>query len=359
MSVNINTKSQASAINGNDSLFISKNNATLQKIDYDLLAKAIIEQYSSSTLAGSSQSLQSAIAELAEKTPGEGAGWHNSIYRGKNITNYLTDGSLWNRINGTGGFSLFEDLFLGDYITVGNNSYAIVDFDYYYRGTYTDLNVHHIVMMPVGAMNIPAGTTLYGTSDTLTFINTANAGQTVTSQESETAFKWNATMSDPNTNTTNGGYKYSRMRTVIMKAANTIVINAFGAEHVKPLGVIYPNPASETATAFTSWAWFTNADQSNIMSQSICDLPNETQVYGSQVWGLWNNYSGVGYEVGCDKWQFAIFRLQRNFGSYRDFWWLRSVASASAAARVGNDGHATSNGAASAFGVRPRFVLVG
>lgn len=112
---------------------------------------------------------------------GNTAGYHNSIYREKNITGYLNDGSLWSRINGTNGYSLFEDLFLGDYITVGANSYAIVDFDYYIRCGDADLNVHHLVMMPRSNMNIPAGTVLYGTSDTLSFINTANAGVTVSS----------------------------------------------------------------------------------------------------------------------------------------------------------------------------------
>ena len=185
---------------------------------------------------------------------------------------------MWHRINGTGGYSLFEDLFLGDYITVGNNSYAIVDFDYYIRCGYVDINVHHLVMMPTGNMNIPQGTALYGLSgEHLTFINTTNAGVTVSSQESATAFKWNATMENPNTHTTAGGYKYSRMRTVIMKAANTIVINAFGSDHVKPINPLYPNPASETASGLASnWTWFNNADQTNELCKSICDLPNET-----------------------------------------------------------------------------------
>lgn len=113
---------------------------------------------------------------------GNTAGYHNGIYRGKNITSYFTDGSLWNRINGTGGYTLFEDLFLGDYITIGNNSYAIVDFDYYIRcGSGDDVNVHHLVMMPTGNMNIPQGTALYGADGYLTFINTTNAGVTVSS----------------------------------------------------------------------------------------------------------------------------------------------------------------------------------
>ena len=287
------------------------------------------------------------------------AGFHNSIYRGKNITSYLTDTTLWKRITGTGGYTLFQDLYLGDYITVGSNRYAIVDFDYYLRCGDSDITQHHIVMMPVGNMNIPAGTVLYGTSNTLTFINTENAGQTVSQQESATAFKWNATMSAPNTNATAGGYKYSRMRTVIMKAANTIVVNAFGSAHVKPIPVLYYSPNDASASGLASgFAWFNSDDQTNIMAKSICDLPNETQIYGQQVWGQGAD-GHVGYEIGVDKFQFAIFALQRNFANTRANYWLRSVYSASDAARVYSGGYAGYHGSANALGVRPRFLLVG
>lgn len=210
-------------------------------------------------------------------------------------------------------------------------------------------------------MNIPQGTALYGVDgEYLTFINTDNAGVTVSSQESATTFKWNATMDAPNTHTTAGGYKYSRMRTVIMKAANTIVINAFGADHVRPINPIYPNPESETASGLASnWTWFNDADQTNELCKSICDLPNETQVYGQQVWGRGSSYTNTGYEIGIDKFQFAIFALQRNFVNTRAYWWLRSVRSASSAVNVTSNGSASYNGSANAYGVRPRFLLIG
>ena len=44
------------------------------------------------------------------------AGFHNSIYRGKDITSYFNDGSLYDRIAGTNGFAPFEDLYIGDFI---------------------------------------------------------------------------------------------------------------------------------------------------------------------------------------------------------------------------------------------------
>lgn len=288
------------------------------------------------------------------------AGFHNEIYRGNNITNYLTDGSLWNRIKGAGGYELFEDLYLGDYITVGNNSYAIVDFDYYIRCGSVDITEHHVVMMPTANMNIPEGTVLYGSEDTLELLTTANVGETVTYQEGASLFKWNATKEDPNTHTTKGGYKYSRIRQVIMKAADTIVTNAFGVNHVKPITVLYHNPSDENASGVASgWTWFADDDWSSATRKSICDLPNETQIYGQQVWGRGSAYTNMGYEVGIDKFQFSICALHRVFVNIRAVWWLRSVYSAAIAAYVGGNGNANYGGSASTFGVRPRFLLVG
>ena len=64
---NVNTVTAATAVAAGDSLLVSKSNTALQKIDYNLLAKAIIEQYTDSTLAGSAQSLKSALDALNSK----------------------------------------------------------------------------------------------------------------------------------------------------------------------------------------------------------------------------------------------------------------------------------------------------
>lgn len=288
------------------------------------------------------------------------ADFHNANPRGKNITAYLTDGSLWKRIKGTNGFKLFEDLFVGDYLTAEGQEYLIVDFDYYIRTGDVDITEHHLVMMPRENMNIPAGTKLHGSNETLTLINTANAGVTVSFQETEINKKWNATLETPNDNSTAGGYKYSRMRQVIMRAADTIVVNAFGSAHIKPISVYYPNPADAAADGLASnGAWFANDDWTAPDRKSICDLPNETQIYGQQVWGMGSAYTSVGYEVGADKWQFSLFRVNRSKANNRAGWWLRSVSSAGRATNVLPAGFAYYNGTSYAFGVRPRFCLFG
>ena len=67
----------------------------------------------------------------------------------------------------------------------------------------------------------------------------------------------------------------------------------------------------------------------------------------------------MAYEVGIDKFQFAIFALHRPFADIRAAWWLRSVFSSTYAAIVYYRGHADNGGSANSFGVRPRFLLVG
>lgn len=266
------------------------------------------------------------------------AGAHNSIYRGKFLGTSVT-AAQWQAIrDGT-----FTDMYIGDYWMIGGQDWVICDFDYYIRCGSEDITDHHLILMPRTGMTIPSGTALYGTSETLSFL----AG------ESSTAFEWNSS------NSTSGGYKFSRIRKTIMKAANTIVINAFGTNHVKAITELYPNPSNDTASGIaSSWAWF-DGSQTEDNAKSICDLCNETMVYGQQVWGLGSVYTNVGFEVGIDKHQLSIFALDRSFVNTRAGWWLRSVSSAPDAACVGDAGYAGHTGASAARAVRPRFLLVG
>ena len=266
------------------------------------------------------------------------AAFHNSIYRGKCLGTSVSAAQYEQISAGT-----FDDMFVGDYWTMGNQDWVICDFDYYYRCGSTDITKHHVVLMPRTAMSIPEDTALYGlTNQKLEF----------DSGESATAKKWNLT------NSTEGGYKFSWMRQTIMRAANTIVLGLFGSAHVEPITVLYPDPAVSGDGPASNWAWFDQA-AGNDKEKSICDLLNETQVYGQQVWGQGSAFGNIGYEIGIDKWQFAIFALDRGFANIRASWWLRSVSSATNAAGVSNYGRASNAGASDALGVRPRFLLVG
>lgn len=83
MGVNINTKPTVTTIDNNDQIFISDDGVALKKISYTDLAKAIIEQYNASQLAGSTKTVQTAINALNSNitpsvitiTPGENVSW--------------------------------------------------------------------------------------------------------------------------------------------------------------------------------------------------------------------------------------------------------------------------------------------
>lgn len=251
------------------------------------------------------------------------AGSHNSIFRGK----YLGDSyTAEQRAEITAG--TFNDLFIGDYWTIGGIDYVICHFDYYYKCSDSNIDYHHVVLMPRGNM----------TGLSVTAINSESVANGT--------FQWCTGTS----HTTAGGYIGSRMRTVIMPACDNKVKSAFGASYVHAVSELYPSSfASTTDGRAAGWAW-TSTDL-------ICDLCNETMVYGCQVWGQGSAFGNMGYEVGIDKWQLAIFRLYPQFANIRSDWWLRSVHSASAAAIVGRAGYADDHGAAAAYGVRPRFLL--
>ena len=249
------------------------------------------------------------------------AAFHNSIPRGKYLGSSYTAAQRAAITSGE-----FDDLFIGDYWTIGGIDYVICHFDYYWNCSDDQVNYHHVIVMPRGNMTNLSGITVVG-SESL-----ANG-----------TFQWG-------TSDTGGGYIGSRMRTVIMPACDNKVKAAFGSDKVHAISELYPNSFESASDGRAKGCGWTS-------TVLICDLCNETMVYGFQVWGQGNAFGNMAYEVGIDKWQLAIFRLDPSFANTRADWWLRSVGSGSDACLVGNNGLAYDGGVTNAFGVRPRFIL--
>lgn len=76
-----------------------------------------------------------------------GAGAHNAIYRGKYLGSAVTEAQYAAIAAGT-----FEDMYIGDYWTIGDVNYRIAAFDYYYRTGDTSCDTHHITLVPDGNM---------------------------------------------------------------------------------------------------------------------------------------------------------------------------------------------------------------
>ena len=75
-----------------------------------------------------------------------GAAAHNAIYRGKYLGDTVTAEQTAAIADGS-----FEELFIGDYWTMGGVNYRIADFDYWYRTGFPEANrveKHHAVIVP-------------------------------------------------------------------------------------------------------------------------------------------------------------------------------------------------------------------
>lgn len=270
-----------------------------------------------STVYVNEQELNEKAAELTEDYTGKinalkqivvapNAAAHNAIYRGKDITSKFYDGTLSQQI----AAGTFDDIFIGDYI-IGQTSgkkYLVADINYRLGCGDAECVTPHILMIPEKIL---------GT----------------------------AKMND--TNITTGAYVGSKMYTNYLLPFKTIIQNDFGNTHILSHKNVFANAVAADGKS-SGWSWH----------DSTIDLMNESMVYGHNVWG-----SNRGHETGIDKSQLSLFRLNpskiiaRDDNNARYWYWLRDVVSSSTFANVYGGGDANINGASSAGGVRPAFLI--
>ena len=255
------------------------------------------------------------LAELLPKT----AAAHNSIYRGKNLTDYFNNGGMSAAI----AAGTFDDIFPGDYIvkdvvingtTYSNVKWLVADLDYHLHRGSTETTAHHALMIPEN--NI-------GTS----YMNS--------------------------TNTTSGGYQGSYMWKTTIPLYVTGIVSAFGSSHVLQHYEMLTNNVNTDlkSAAYTGWSGVAYWDWSGSPWQAVkVNIPNQAMMYGN------HPFASSGQEEGdCNK-QLAIFRYGQNFT--RAKWcWLRDVASSTYFARANDNGLADFRGASDVGGVRPYFLL--
>lgn len=251
----------------------------------------------------------------------ENAGYHNSRYRGKDITSYLTDGSLWTRISS----GKFTDLYIGDYFTisfgsVGQQTMRIASFDFHYgHGQTTALYKHHVDIVPDQGLQ-------------------------------------SAAMND--TDSTYNGYTGSAMYTSVIPKLVQSLEDAIGSSHVivhqeyitnkvdtSLYNVMLPNVQGRSTAGW--WA-------ANIKGI----LLSETEVYGTMF------CTSSGHENrGISGGQLPLFFFNRQLirpitaQGYLTTGWLRTVASSSEFAAIQSSGYCTYSPASTANSVRPRFTI--
>jgi hypothetical protein len=224
------------------------------------------------------------------------AGSHNSIYRGKYLGSTVTQAQYTAIRNGT-----FDDLFIGDYWTIGGINYRIAAFDYFYNTGNIPCVIHHLVIVPDQC--------LYKT-------------------------KMNDSQS------TNMGYVGTTLYTTGLNQAKSIVTNAFQG-HVISHKLLHSNAAVNGVVTNSVWC------------DSYIDLMSEIMAYGTNIL---SRYSVSQYIV--EKYQLPLFALDPSkLMIDRAHWWLKDIVSDSGFAMLHGDNVSFVHNVVNEGGVRPHFCI--
>lgn len=238
------------------------------------------------------------------------AGAHNAIYRGKSLGSTVTTAQYAAIKAGT-----FDDLYIGDYWTIGGVNYRIAAFDYYLNSGDTNCTTHHVVIVP--------DTCLYNAQ----MHNTSSGG-------------WESGAA----NTTAGGYVGSDMYKSNLEQAKTTIKSTFSG-HVLKHRIYLTNAVANGRASGGAWC------------DSEVDLMCEQMVYGSGIFSPVSDGSNVPANYRVEKSQLPLFQHEPSRICNRETWWLRDVITASTFADVGGSGDARYNGASDSRGVRPAFCI--
>lgn len=238
------------------------------------------------------------------------AGAHNAIYRGKSLGSTVTTAQYAAIKAGT-----FDDLYIGDYWTIGGVNYRIAAFDYYLNSGDTSCTTHHVVIVP--------DTCLYNAQ----MHNTSSGG-----------YEGGAV------NTTTGGYVGSDMYKSNLEQAKTTIKSAFSG-HVLKHRIYLTNAVANGRASGGAWC------------DSEVDLMCEQMVYGSGIFSPVSDGSNVPANYRVEKSQLPLFQHEPSRICNRATWWLRDVITASRFAIVNDAGNANYYDASSSHGVRPAFCI--
>ena len=273
---------------------------TMLKTEYDqdlnVKESGGIKAYTASQL----QPVQTSLGNLLYPTTGA----HNAVYRGKFLGNTVTAAQYAAIKAGT-----FDDLYIGDYWTIGDVNYRIAAFDYFLNAGDTECTDHHAVIVP----------------DTCLYSASMNS-----------------------TNTATGGYVGSDMYKSNLEQAKTIIKSAFRG-HVLNHRVYLVNAVTNGAPSAGAWV------------SSEVDLMTERMVYGCPVYSPMTDGQKSPWTQmhNCteEKSQLPLFWHDQSRICNRDNWWLRDVVYAYGFAYVTYDGAAYFFDASSSHGVRPYFCI--
>lgn len=231
------------------------------------------------------------------------AGAHNAIYRGKFLGTSVTAAQYAAIAAGT-----FDDLYIGDYWTIGGVNWRIAAFDYWLNcgDNGNACTINHVLIVP----------------DTCLYNAPMNA-----------------------TNTTANGYMGSQLNLSGLAQANDIIKNTFDRSHIFSRRVYLTTQVTNGIAS--------NGDWFNDSVSIMC----EQMVYGSGIFSPVSNgrTDPVNYRV--EKSQLPLFQHEPSRICNRETWWLRDVIDTADFAIVDVNGLATCAAASYSLGVRPYFCI--
>ena len=244
------------------------------------------------------------------------AGFHNSIYREKDISSYFTDDSLWERISS----GTFDDLFVGDYFEVDLSGtmhiMRIAGFDTFYK-TYdgeNGMNSHHAIIIPDDCLEMQQ------MSDTIIV----------------------------------SGYVDTDMFKIHLPFWATALEEHIGGHLLD----VYEHLTSHVDYNATNCLRqdLTGASNACTWTASKINLLSETEVFG------YMSYSSSGYENGMSCYgQLPLFRLNPSKIIVNEVgisgYWLRNVACNDYFCAVDFQGAPMYEDIGAYMGIRPRFIL--
>lgn len=253
----------------------------------------------------------------------EGAGFHNSIYRGKNLGSTVTYAQAEAIKNGD-----FSGLFIGDYwekpgkyvdaMQWDENStvkWIIAGFDYYFgagSSGYLAVTQHHIVLIP---------------EDVLYDI------------------RMNASES------TSGGYRNSEMFASGLGNATSTANRHFNYTQNEGKSALFMRPQMATTVV-------TDGRPTDAMKlQSTVSLLTEGNVFGSPQLAPIANGENVEGFLSFDYMQLPLFRLNPAMIHIQEDYWLRDIYDDTSYCMVDSDGRPNKDAADEAHGVRPIIAV--
>ena len=263
----------------------------------------------------------------------------------KDITSYVTDGTLWKRLAGTDGFSLHEDIYVGDYIKMSRPITV--------KGSYDGTQGSQYV-------TVAGISTLKGNGDTIAMDYEHLV--MVPGQGFGGTQHFGRQRMNPSDDTT-GGYKGSEMNTTHLgsvvsegsTAADATINQQLYAEfgsHLKTTRELVSNSVDKNSSqnkfpgqngASNNWEW--TSMQAILMSEVEC--------YGSVA------FSSSGYDTGNANHWLPLFQFSNSARNNRSaYYWLKDVASSAYFCCASDRGYSGYYGASRADRfVRPRFVI--